>query len=241
MSLRSKRVVVVGGTSGIGFAIAEAARNDGAAVVVISSNAANVEAAVKRLAGDTSGATMNATDENAVQATFGRLGKFDHLAYTAGDWNTANRVSVAELDLQGARDSFSVRFWGALNVAKYARENINPGGSITLTNGLIAHRPRKDSALRTAMAGSIEHLTRGLAVDFAPIRVNAVCPGLIRTGVWDTLLPAGREEQFRRMTERQPLQRIGEPQEVAEAYLYLMRGGYTTGQVLHVDGGGSII
>jgi NAD(P)-dependent dehydrogenase (short-subunit alcohol dehydrogenase family) len=242
MNLRSKRIVIVGGTSGIGFAIAEAALNDGAAVVVVSSNAANVDGAVKRLSGDVCGITMNATDEKAVRATFSRLGPFDHLVFTAGDWSMANRVSVAELDLEGARDSFSVRFWGALNVAKYAKENINPGGSITLTNGLIAHRPRKDSALRTAMAGSIEHLTRGLAVDFAPIRVNAVCPGLIRTGVWDSLLPSdGREEQFQRMTRHQPLARIGEPQEVAEAYLYLMRGGYTTGQVLHVDGGGSIV
>ena len=91
------------------------------------------------------------------------------------------------------------------------------------------------------MAGSIEHLVRGLAVDLAPIRVNGVCPALIRTDVWNSIPEAGREERFKKMTERQPLPRIGEPEEVAEAYLYLMKGGYTTGQVLRVDGGATSV
>ena len=91
------------------------------------------------------------------------------------------------------------------------------------------------------MAGAVEHLTRGLAVDLAPIRVNCVCPGLILTGVWDSIPADRRAEQLERMTKRQPLPRAGEPAEAAEAYLYLMRGGYTTGQVLHVDGGSSVV
>ena len=89
-------------------------------------------------------------------------------------------------------------------------------------------------------AACSEFLGRGLAVDLAPIRVNIVCPGAIRTGIWDGIPAEAREEQFNRMTSRQPLSRIGEPEECAEAYLYLMRAGYTTGQVLVVDGGGSI-
>jgi NAD(P)-dependent dehydrogenase (short-subunit alcohol dehydrogenase family) len=184
--------------------------------------------------------TVDVTNEAAVTAAFAQLGKFDHLVFTAGDW-TARRGPLAELDLERARANFTVRFWGALAVVKQAHAMVSAGGSITLTDGMIAHRPSKGSALSTAMAGAVEHLTRGLAVELAPVRVNAVCPGLIRTGVWNSIPEDRREEQFERMTKRQPLPRIGEPNEAAEAYLYLMKAGYTTGQVLHVDGGGSVI
>ena len=87
------------------------------------------------------------------------------------------------------------------------------------------------------MAGAIEHLTQALAVDLAPRRVNVVCPGLILTDVWDSIPEDKREEQLRQMTAHQPLPRAGYPGEVAEAYLYLMCGGFSTGQVLVVDGG----
>jgi len=134
-----------------------------------------------------------------------------------------------------------VRFWGALTAIKHATPRMPANGSITLTNGMIAHRPRKGTPISTAMAGALEHLTRGLAVDLAPIRVNAVCPAAIRTDVWNSIPEADREPRFAEMTRRQPVARIGEPDEVAEAYLYLMRGGYTTGQVLLVDGGTSVV
>ena len=91
------------------------------------------------------------------------------------------------------------------------------------------------------MAGAIEHLTRALAVDLAPLRVNAVCPGYILTEVWNSIPEDRREEHLRKMTERQPLARAGTPEEAAESYLYLMRGSFTTGQVLVVDGGMTLI
>jgi NAD(P)-dependent dehydrogenase (short-subunit alcohol dehydrogenase family) len=148
---------------------------------------------------------------------------------------------LAELDLTAAASLFNVRFWGALAAVKHASKHIRAGGSITLTDGMIAHRSRKGAAVSTAMAGAIEHLTRGLAVELAPIRVNAVCPGLIRTEIWNAIPAEQREESWKRMTQRLPIARIGEPSEVAEAYLYLMRGGYTTAQVLRVDGGQTAI
>lgn len=240
MTLAGKRIVVVGGTAGIGFAIAEAALREGAEVVVASSKPEHVARAVERLAAKATGAVVDATDEAAVASAFEQIGALDHLAFTAGDWKTRN-VALAELDLARAQSGFSVRFWGALRVAKHACARMPAGGSITLTDGMVAHRPNKGSFLSTAMAGAIEHLTRGLALELAPIRVNAVCPALIRTGVWDGIPEDLRQAQWQRMTKRQPLPRIGEPSEVAEAYLYLMRGGYTTGQVLRVDGGASLV
>jgi NAD(P)-dependent dehydrogenase (short-subunit alcohol dehydrogenase family) len=240
MSLSGQRVVVVGGASGIGFAVAVKAQAEGARVVVASRRLASVQAARDRLAG-AEGFALDVTDEAAVEQAFAGLGGFDHLVFTAGDWGGPRRTAFAELDLEAARSIFAVRFWGAAAVVRHAAPRVARAGSITLTDGMIAHRPQRSSGISTAMAGAVEHLTRGLAVELAPVRVNCVCPGPIRTAVWDSIPQDRREAQMTQMTARLPLARIGEPEEVAEAYLYLMRGGYTTGQVLRVDGGGSLV
>ncbi|HXQ13892.1 MAG TPA: SDR family oxidoreductase [Caulobacteraceae bacterium] len=241
MGLDGKRIVIIGGTSGIGLAVAQGAIADGAEVVVGSSQTANVETATRALGNQASGHTINVRAEDSVAAFFDRAGGFDHLVFTAGDWGGRGPRVMTETDLAKAADLYAVRYWGALATIKHGLPRMREGGSITLTNGMIAHRPRKGTALSTGMAGGIEHLTRGLAVDLAPIRVNAVCPGAIRTDVWNSIPAETREERFKEMTQRLPIARIGEPNEVAEAYLYLMRAGYTTGQVLLVDGGGSVV
>lgn len=240
MSLKDKRVLVVGGGSGIGFAVAQAAQADGAAVIIASTSAQRIADAAGRL--NAEGRTLDITDEADVAAFFQAEDRFDHVVTTAGDWGAIRRGPLADTDLSAARDVFQVRFWGALTLAKHAAAALEPGGSITFTDGMIAHRPSKGSAVSTAMAGAIEHLTRALALELAPIRVNCVCPGLIRTEIWDTRMPDAerREAQLAAMTQGQLIPRIGTPAEAAEAYLYLMRGGYTTGQVLRVEGGSAL-
>jgi NAD(P)-dependent dehydrogenase (short-subunit alcohol dehydrogenase family) len=237
-SLHDKKVVVIGGTSGIGMAIAAAALDEGARVVVASSQQANVGAALKRLGEGATGFAVDVKDEGSVASFFKQVGPFDHLAFTAGDWGGGLGFggSARELDLAAAQAAFTVRFWGALAVVKHGSRAIAEGGSITLTDGMLAHRPMKGAPIVTAMTGAIEHLTRALAVDLAPVRVNAVCPGRVMTEG-----AAQLPEHLRRTIMRLPLPRGAEPAEVAEAYLYLMRGGYTTGQVLLVDGGGSVV
>jgi NAD(P)-dependent dehydrogenase (short-subunit alcohol dehydrogenase family) len=237
MSLNGKRVVVIGGASGIGFAVAEAARDAGARVVIASSQAVNVEAAAARLGGGATGLVVDVGDEASVAGFFEQLGPFDHLAFTAGDWGGSLFAPTRDLDLAAARAAFAVRFWGALAVVKHGCRTIAEGGSITLTGGMLAHRPMKGAPIPTAVAGAVEHLVRGLAMDLAPIRVNAVCPGIVLTER-TRQMPA---EMLQAFTARQPLPRGGEPAEAAEAYIYLMRGGYTTGQVLLVDGGGIVV
>jgi len=237
-TLNGQRVVVIGGSSGIGFAVAEAALAEGATVVIGSSREANVQAAAARLGAGASGSAVNVREEASVQAFLEGGGSFDHLVFTAGDWaGNPAPGAIADLDFATADASLTVRFWGALMAIKHAIPRISATGSITLTDGVRAHRPAKGSPLSTAFGGAIEHLTLGLAVDLAPVRVNAVCPGVILTEVWSTV----PEERLRRMTERLPLPRPGDPAEVAQAYIYLMRGGYTTGQVLVVDGGFMLI
>lgn len=233
-SLNGQRIAIIGGSSGIGYAVAECALAEGARVVIASSNAANVEAAVARLGEGASGSVVNVNnDEASVAAFFERLGAFNHLVFTAGDWGPSLFSGpVAKLDFNSASDGLKVRFWGALMAIKHGHSRILPNGSITLTDGALVHKPRKGAPLVTAFGGATEHLARGLAVDLAPIRVNAVCPGLVLTERF-----SGSPELVRQYTERQLIPRGAEPAEVAQAYLYLMRGTYTTGQVMIVDGG----
>jgi NAD(P)-dependent dehydrogenase (short-subunit alcohol dehydrogenase family) len=236
MEFSGKKAVVIGGTSGIGAAVAQGAATRGAAIVVGSSSPEKIEKARAAFASGTEVRHINVKDEASVAAFFEAVGAFDHLVYTAGDWGSRGGTSD-QIDLDVARNIFAVRFWGALAAVKHAQKHMPPGGSITVTDGMIAHRPRKGAAVSTAMAGAIEHLVRSLAVELAPIRVNGVCPGYIETDIWGST----PREQRMKMTERYPLRRPGTPEECAEAYLYLMRGGYTTGQVLYVDGGMGLV
>lgn len=240
MTLSGKRIAIVGGGSGIGYAVAEACLAAGAAVTIASTNRTRLEAAAKNLGANARADEIDVRDEASVEAFFARASGFDHIVTTAGDWGGARRKPVAELDIDSGKSLFAVRFWGAFLLAKHGAKTLAPDGSITFTNGMVAHRPSKGSAVSTAMAGAIEHLTRGLAVELAPIRVNAVCPGLILTGVWDSIPQERREAQLAAMTKNQLLPRAGEPSEVAKAYLYLITGGYTTGQVLFVEGGSAL-
>lgn len=237
MKLQGARVLVVGGGSGIGFAVASACRDEGANVTIASTNPEKLSSAAERLGGVET-AMLDLTDEQAVARYFAASGQFDHIASTAGDWGKARRGPFAEMDMNQAKALFGVRFWGSALLAKHGAARVNKGGSITLTAGTSAYKPQKGSVMATAMAGSVEHLTWGLAVEFAPdVRVNAVFPGGVATEIFKGLPDAMRKAEETRFT-RQPIPRIGEPGEVAEAYLYLMKAGYTTGQVLIADGGG---
>ncbi|MDG2004476.1 MAG: SDR family oxidoreductase [Novosphingobium sp.] len=238
MGLDGASILIVGGGSGIGFAVAEAARAEGAAVTIASTNKDKLVGAAERLDG-AKWAVLDITDEKAVEAFFHSSGDFDHVVTTAGDWGSARRGPFVSIDMSEADALFQVRFWGAAILAKHAAWHLDDGGSITLTSGMSAFCPQKGSVMATAMAGSIEHLTYGLAVELAPIRVNAVFPGGVATEIF-----AGLPEEMRKTEEArfasQPLPRISRPEEVAQAYLYAMKATYTTGQVIKVDGGGEL-
>lgn len=233
--LANQRILIIGGSSGIGFAVAQAALREGARVIVASSNPDKVKNAVERLGGG-EGVRLDVSDESVVEAFFTDSGSFDHIVFTAADWVAVDHRPFAEMDLRSTEALFRVRFWGALAVAKHGAKCVPAGGSITFTNGMAAHRPQKGMPVATAMAGAVEHLVLSLAVELAPIRVNGVCPGAIVTEAWDDVPPEFRKVQEDRLAG-QLLPRAGRPEEAAEAYLYLMRGTYTTGQVLRVEGG----
>ncbi|GAA1040523.1 SDR family oxidoreductase [Streptomyces sp. TR1341] len=238
MGLRGQRVVVLGGTSGIGFAVAEGAAREGAEVVVASRRQESVDAALKRLPEGARGEELDTTDEAAVRGFFEGLGAFDHLVYTAGE--TLLLESVADTELARAQRFLDTRLWGAYRAVKYGAGSIREGGSIVLTTGTAGNRPLPGSSVVSALCGAMESLTRALALELAPLRVNVVAPGVVRTELWRELPEAEREGLYSAAAGSLPVGRVGEPADVAEAYLYLMRGGYSTGSVVVVDGGGTL-
>jgi NAD(P)-dependent dehydrogenase (short-subunit alcohol dehydrogenase family) len=236
ITLRQSRIVVAGGTSGIGFAVAEAAAQAGAEVVIASSNPERVAAALDRLPQRTRGETLDFTDEAQVSALFARVGAFDHLVYTAGE--ALFLQNLADLSIEAAQRAFEVRYWGALRAVKYGASHIRAGGSITLTSGVASSRPRPAWTIPSSILGAIESLIRTLAIELAPLRVNAVAPGVVRTALWDSLMSeADRNGVFDQFAEKLPVGRVGEASDVAQTYLYLMQQGFSTGQVIVVDGG----
>lgn len=239
MSLSGKRIVILGGTSGIGLATARAAQREGAGIVIASSRKARVDRALASLADGAEGQVLDLSDEAQTRAFFPRIGAFDHLVFTAGE--TLHLEALETMQFDRARQFLDTRFWGAFMAAKYGSRHIRPGGSITLTNGVAGLRPRKGWTLAASLCGATEALTRALAVELAPIRVNAVCPGLVRTELWNDMTPSDRETMYRDAGRRLPVGRVGESDDLAEAYLYLMRQGYGTGQVIVVDGGAVLV
>lgn len=233
--LKDKRVVVLGGSSGIGFAVAERAASEGAKVIIASSNAERVQKAVKSLGGEVEGQAVDFSDERAVEAFFAKLGRFDHLVYTAGD--SLELHDLASTDLKKARHAFELRYWSVLAAVKYGSPNIHKGGSIVLTTGIAGLRPHKGWVVAASVCGTIEALTRALAVELAPIRVNSVSPGVVRTNLWQNMTAADRERMYESVGNSLPVGRVGEPHDIAQAYLFLMHEGFSTGQIVVVDGG----
>lgn len=239
MGLDGKSVVVLGGSSGIGFAVAQAAAREGAAVVIASSREARVDEAVARLPAGVKGHALDLTDAAAVEALFGRVGAFDHLVFTAGE--TLMLGAIADTDLAAAQRFFALRYWGAYAAAKYGSPHLRTGGSITFTTGGAGRRPRFGWSLGASVCSAVEGLTRALAVELAPLRVNAVAPGLVKTPLWAGMSDADREAMYGGAAVRLPVGHAGEADEVADAYIYLMRQTYGTGQVVVVDGGGVLV
>jgi NAD(P)-dependent dehydrogenase (short-subunit alcohol dehydrogenase family) len=234
MNLKGKRVLVIGGGSGIGLGIARGAAREGADVVIASRDAAKIAEAAKTIGGTS--AVLDASREENIAQFFQAHSGFDHIAFTAGEWESIVPGPLAELDLAKAADRLTTRFWGAIAVAKHGATKLPPGGSYTLTNGMLAHRPMKGMPVVTAGGRAMEGLTIGLAVDLAPVRVNCVCPGLIETEMWDRF-PKGYRDMLTAMTQRQLVPRPGHTDEAGEAYLTCMRNSFMTGQVIKIEGG----
>jgi NAD(P)-dependent dehydrogenase (short-subunit alcohol dehydrogenase family) len=239
MDLDSQKIVILGGTSGIGLATAQLAATEGATVVIASSNPERLDAALGALPVSASGYALDVRREEEIRDLFDRLGRFDHLAYTAGE--SLPLGPIAATNLETARRAFEIRFWCAYAAVKHAAPHLQPGGSIVLTSGTASARPQATWTVASSICGAVEALTRALAVELAPIRVNAVAPGVVRSNLWRDMSEEDRSAMYASLAQALPVGRAGEVADVAETFLYLMRNDYSTGTVVTIDGGSVLV
>ncbi len=234
--LRGKRVVIIGGSGGFGLATAIAAAELGAHVIVASSNQARIDSALAKLPKEARGIVVDASSEAALKALFETVGEIDHLVYTAGD--PTGHGGFVDTPAELAQQVFGVRFWGAYSAARFAR--IRAGGSITFTSATSGMRPNKGWTLAACICGAMEALTRSLAIELAPTRVNCVRAGAVDTELWDRL-GYQRQGVLDALAQRTTVGRVGRPGDLGAAYLFLLRNGFASGSVVTVDGGALLV
>jgi NAD(P)-dependent dehydrogenase (short-subunit alcohol dehydrogenase family) len=237
--LYGQRVIVLGASSGLGLAVAREALREDAEVMVVSSQMTRIEKALAVLGPKAQGCTVDLRDESAIERFFNTCGAFDHLVYTAGD--SLQLAPLPDTDLQTARSAFEIRYWGAMAAAKYGARNLRPGGSLTFTTGIAAQKPHANWTLVASVCGAVEALTRALAVELAPIRVNAVSPGVVATNLWSGMTEEACQRMYADLAAKLPVGRVGSAEDIAAAYMFLMTSGFATGQVHTVDGGGVLV
>lgn len=231
--LKNKKVVVVGGGSGIGFAVAQQAAAAGAEVVIASRSGEKLRAAAQHIGHGVQVEQVDATDLQSVADFFHRIGSLDHLAVTIKPKLPAGEFT--ENDLAAVQSAFDAKFWGQYRLAKACIPFIRAGGSIVLTSGIASCRSYHGYSAVSAMNAATEALAKAIAFELAPIRVNCICPGFVDT------VPStpGRASHVMAISPTLPLERLGTANEVANAYLYSFSNTYSTGSVIVVDGGAS--
>src|SRR5215510_9822002 len=234
MLLAGKKVVVVGGSSGIGLATAELAKREGADVIVASRSAARLDAVAERL--NAIAIPTDVTDDNSVANLFRSTGSVDHVVVTAAQLRTGPFKTVAMEDVRATMEG---KFWGAWRVARAAE--FRSGGSLTLVSGFLSVRPRPAGAIVGAINGALESLGRSLALELAPVRVNVVSPGIIDTPIRAAMPEAARNEMLAKAAAALPVGRVGVGDDIARQILTFMTVGFATGSIVYLDGGGLIV
>jgi NAD(P)-dependent dehydrogenase (short-subunit alcohol dehydrogenase family) len=239
-SLLGQRVVIVGGTSGMGLGAVYAALDAGAEVIMAGRRA---EAARKFMHGHQlllKHRVVDVTDEVAVREMFEDLGELDHLFVTAapppGSWGRLLEQNVAS-----AQEYMNGKFFGSWTCARYAAPKMRVGGSITFLTGCAAIRPRPGLAMVTATFAALEALSGALALELGPLRVNAIRPGIVNSEMWGFLDNATREKVFQKTRDTFPVRRVGAIEDIGRAAVFLMTSPYITGAVLEVSGGETLV
>jgi NAD(P)-dependent dehydrogenase (short-subunit alcohol dehydrogenase family) len=236
--LTGKRVVVVGGKTGIGLGIAPAAHGAGGSVTVASRRSASVAdhpelAPFKQI-------DLDISDEEAVRAAFDGIGDLDHLVVAAGPTD-GSWGAFMDGDMRGVRSYTNSKYLGSWACARYASPQLSPNGSITFMTGGIAARPKVGMTSVTSAFAAVEALGRSLALELGPIRVNTIRPGFIDTDFWSFLSEADAAAVREKVRAKFPARRLGQPADVGHAAVFLMTNPYVTGTVLDVTGGEQLV
>ena len=234
MSLKGKKAVVIGGSSGIGLAIAKTLVDVGAHTVLASRSANKLGQAQKLIGTNTEAYRLDITKERDVRQFFEDIGPFDHLVCTAV---AGVNAPFLEMDVATARAAFDTKFWGQYYAARYGAPKIKQGGTITLFFGVASQKPIEGLSAIAAANGAIEALCRSLAVELGPIRVNAVSPAVIDTPLYDRMPDDKRRKYLGFYDSKLPVKRLGASEDVAGTVLYLILNAHTTGTLAEVNGG----
>jgi NAD(P)-dependent dehydrogenase (short-subunit alcohol dehydrogenase family) len=232
-SLKGQTVLVIGRGSGLARAIALAARDAGAQVVAAGRGQEALAAAYADEPGVSTEA-VDLTDEASIAALAQRLGPVDHVVSTA---SARARGRLADLDRDAIRLSFDTKVIGPLMLAKHLAPRMSQGGSFVIFSGVAAAKIAVGTMGVAITNAAADTLARSLALELAPIRVNAISPGVIDTGAWDAFGEQGKADYFAGISARNPARRIGTPEEIAQGVLFAMTNDFLTGQTLHIDGG----
>jgi NAD(P)-dependent dehydrogenase (short-subunit alcohol dehydrogenase family) len=236
--LAGSKVLVIGGSSGMGLAIAGQASRSGAQVFIAGRTKDHLDRAVELLGGSRVEAFVtDIGDLRQVRQLLSAIGSLDHMVITAADLVYGPVRNLTEQALMRAVRS---KLLGPLFAVQECADRMPSGGSITLTSGIAARRPMVGGAAAAALNGALEGLGRALAIELAPIRVNMISPGWTDTPIWNAMpgmTPASKQERFSAMAKRLPVGRIGHVDDIASAAMFLMTNGFVTGTTLHVDGG----
>ena len=229
-SINNQKILVVGGSSGLGLSVAKQASERGAMVVIASRNASENHNALKGAVGnDIETYSFDATSELETETALKEIGGIDHLVITVRPDITP--APFDKTDIQKAKEAFETKFWGQYQLIQKAQGQIRPGGSIIMTTGIAGEKIFKNFSTMAVINSATETLCRSLAVELAPIRVNVVSPGFV----------APKPQEVEKYAQQFPLGRIALPEEIAEAYIYLMTSPYVTGTSVVVDGGARLV
>jgi len=229
-ALKDRKVLVAGGSSGIGLAVSRLARERGAKIVIASRSASERYRELAEAVGpDIETVSLDVNDGQGMEAALERVGAIDHLVVTTRPPLTP--APFVQADLEQAGQAFDTKVWGQCRLIQKAHGRIGPGGSIVLTSGIAGERIYAGSFAMGVINSATETLCRALAVELAPIRVNAVSPGFV----------APKPAEVEALAERFPAGRIASPEEVAEVYVHLMESRYVTGVTLAADGGARLV
>ena len=232
-SLRDQTVLVVGRGSGLARAIVLAARDEGAQVIAAGRDQEGLGDAY---AGepDISTELVDLNDEASIAALGERLGTIDHVVSTA---SARARGRLADLDRDAVRVSFDTKVIGPLMLAKHLAPRMGKGGSFVIFSGVAAAKIAVGTMAVAITNAAADTLARSLALELAPIRVNAISPGVIDTGAWDAFGQQGKADYFADISSRNPARRIGTIEDIAQGVLFALTNTFLTGQTLHIDGG----
>lgn len=235
MNLEQQTVVVLGGSSGVGLEVVRRAAAAGARVIAVARDGKRLGAALEGVGGLVSGVALDATDRSALDAFFAQVSTVDHLVLTLSGGEGAGPFD--KLDLAALRRGFEAKFWPQLQAAQAGLSALRSGGSITFVTAVSARIARPGTAGLAAINGALEAMIGSLARELAPSRVNAVSPGVIDTEWWSRLPAAAKAEVFAEQTRTLPVGRVGRPEDVGHAVLFLVENGFVTGNIIECDGG----